>query len=536
MTEQKDEKISQLDSNRYVLVIDLGSTGIKAAVVSNSGDVVSSSYEKIDVHLFQNGGAEQDAHQWWNNSKIAAKRAIQESGVSPENIVAVCCDSQYSVIVPVDEQANPLMRAVHWLDTRGGVYNREISKGFINVAGYGLTKIIKWLKISGIAPTSSGIDSLGHMLVIKNEFPDIYEKTYKFLEPMDFLTAQLTGRITATQHSVSIMMVASNQKWDTQEYNDTLLKLGGIDKEKLPDLIPNGSIIGPLLPSVAEELGLNPSTQVISGLFDNHAASIGSGIVDSYECLLIVATTLSLNGHVPFKKTDINTSIVSVPGCLKDKYMLICEQGLGGKCLEFYLSNIVCHEDEFQFGPMPDDAYERLNRIAEQIPPGSDNVLFLPWLNGSVSPKLNGFARGGFFNLSLNSSRSHLTRAVMEGVAFDSRSAIKPVEKFMGNKIKKLKFAGGGALSDVWSQIYADVLGIPIHQIADPVNATCRGAALQGLATLEYLDLEDVPNLVKVNQVFEPIKANQKTYENLFKQFCAILDNNKKVYEALNSE
>ncbi|MBU3916153.1 FGGY-family carbohydrate kinase [bacterium] len=535
MIEHKDEKTSIPRSNRYVVVIDLGSTGIKAAVVSDSGDVISSAYEKIDVHLLENEGAEQDADQWWNNSKAAAKRAIQESGVSPDNIVAVCCDSQYSVIVPVDEQARPLMRAVHWLDKRGGIHNRKISKGLINIEGYGLTKIIRWLKISGLAPTSSGIDSLGHMLVIKNEFPDIYRKTYKFLEPMDFLTAQLTGRITATQHSVSLMMVASNQKWDTQEYSNTLLKLAGIDKEKLPDLIPNGSVVGPLLPSVAEELGLRASTQVVSGLFDNHAAAIGSGIVDNYECLLIVATTLSLNGHVPFKKTDINTSIVSVPGCLKDKYMLICEQGLGGKCLEFYLSNIVCHEDEFCFGPMPDDAYERLNRIAEKVPPGSGNVLFLPWLNGSVTPKLNGSARGGFFNLSLNSSRSHLTRAIMEGVAFDSRSAIKPLEKFMGKKIEKLRFAGGGALSDVWAQIYADVTGIPIHQIADPVNATCRGAALQGLATLRYLKLEDIPGLVKVKQVFEPIKSNQKIYEKLFKQFRAILDNNKKVYDALNS-
>ncbi|MCP4753138.1 MAG: xylulose kinase [Proteobacteria bacterium] len=536
MQENQTSPQSSPEASVYVLVIDLGSSGIKGALVSDTGDVVARAFEQNDTQLFPKGGAEQDARLWWANVKKVAKEVIRESKVPPEKIEAVCCDSQYSVVVPIDEHGEPLMNAVHWLDQRGAPYNHEISKGFPSVQGYGLGKILKWIRLTGMAPMKSGLDSLGHILYIKNELPDIYKKTYKFVEPMDYLTARLTGRITASQHTVVMMMVASNREWGLREYNDQLMKLGGVDKEKFPELLPNGGVIGPLCPAVAEELGLSPSTRVISGIMDNQAASIGAGVVDDFDGLLIVATTLSLNGHVPFKKTDINTSIASVPSCLKDKYVLLCEQGLGGKCIEYYLKNFVYPEDEFNLGSMPEDAYERLNRIAEEVPPGSDGILFLPWLNGAITPVQNPTARGGFFNLSLNSTRSQMTRSVMEGVAFCSRSALRPLEKFMGRKLDHLKFAGGGALSDVWSQIYADIMEIPIHQVADPVDATCRGAALNGLVVLGRLTLDQIPGLINVKRIYEPIASNRAVYRKMYSQFRAVFKNNRKVFAALNSE
>ena len=268
MQHKQPERDSGSTSTRHVLSIDLGSGGPKVAVVSDIGEVVASATEKVTTHLLPHGGAEQDPEEWWTCVKRAAKNVISESGIPPRDIVAVCCTSQWSVVVPVGEHGEPLMNAVHWLDTRGGPYNRAITRGFPSVQGYGLFKLLKWVKLTGLAPTHSGVDSLGHILFIKNERPEIYAKTLKFLEPMDFLTFRLTGELVASQHTMVPMLVVDSRHWSCLDYNDNLLRLAGLDRTKLPQLIPNDGLVGPLLPSVAKDLGLSPSTQVIAGTND----------------------------------------------------------------------------------------------------------------------------------------------------------------------------------------------------------------------------------------------------------------------------
>jgi xylulokinase len=522
------------EKKRYVLAIDLGSGGHKVAVVADNGDVITSADETITTHMLPDGGAEQDPQEWWDKAKSLSKKVIKESNVQPEDIVAVACDSQWSLAVPVDENGDHLMRAVHWLDTRGGKYNREITAGFPNILGYGLFKLLKWIKYTGLAPTHSGADSLGHILYIKNEQPDIYSKTYKFLEPMDYLTSRLTGRITATQKTMAPFIVADNRQWGSQEYSEPLLKLAGVEKEKFPEMIPNDGVIGPLQPAVAEELGLNPSTQVIAGIGDSNASLIGSGAVNDFESIIYIGTSLYMTCHIPFKKTDIFHMMTSLPSPFTSRYYLLGEQGTGGRCIEVYLKNIIYPDDEFKTGPKPDDAYERFNEMAKRAPAGSEGILFLPWLNGSFVPAEEPNMRGGFMNLSLKTERSHLTRAIMEGLAYNNRWTMEAAEKFIGRSIQHFRFSGGGALSDVWSQIHADVLGVPIHQIEDPVNATVRGAAMLALITLGYRSVEDISSFVTIKKVFEPDTSNRGIYDKMYTQYREIFKRNKKVFNALN--
>jgi xylulokinase len=524
------------DSTRYVLAIDLGSGGPKAAIVADTGEVIASADENITTHLLPDGGAEQDPNEWWNGAKKAAKKVINESNVSPEDIVAVGCDSQWSVVVPVDEHAEPLMGAVHWLDTRGGKYNRKLAAGFPSVLGYGLFKLLKWIRLTGMAPTHSGVDSLGHVLFIKNERPDIYAKTYKFLEPMDYLTARLTGKITATQKTMTIFMVMDNRQWGSMQYSDELLNMAGVEKEKFPELIANDGIVGPLDPSVAEELGLHPSTRVIAGIGDSNASTIGSGAVRDFKTIIYIGTSYYMNCHVPFKKTDINHMMGSLPSPFSSKYMLFAEQGLGGRCVEHYLKNIVYPDDQFNTGPKPDDAYERFNTIASEVPVGSGGVIFLPWLNGSIAPSENPHVRGGFINLSLKTTRSHMTRAIMEGLAYNNRWVRAAAEKFIGRPIESFRFSGGGALSDVWSQIHADVLGVPIHQVDDPVNATVRGTALLALVSLGYRSVEEIPGIVKIKHVFNPDESHRAIYNKMYTQYRVLFKRNRKIFTALNAQ
>ncbi len=523
-------------STRYVLSIDLGSGGHKAALVADTGEIIASAEESITTRLLPQGGAEQDPREWWEGAKRAAKQVIGASGVAPEQIVAVGCDSQWSVVVPVDEHAEPLMNAVHWMDTRGGKHNRQITRGFPSVQGYGLLKLLRWIRLTGLVPTHSGVDSLGHTLFIKHERPDIYAKTYKFLEPMDYLTARLTGRITATQKTMVPFVLVDNRRWGSQEYSRRLLTLAGLDAEKFPELIPNDAIVGPLLPSVAAELGLAPSTRVVAGIGDSNATAIGSGAVRDFDMIIYIGTTLYMTGHVPFKKTDLQHFMTSLPSPFDSRYILLGEQGTGGKCVEFFLQNLVYADDQFATGPKPDDAYERFNAIAREAPAGSGGVIFLPWLNGSVVPSENPYARGGFFNMSLNTTRGHLARAIMEALAYNNRWTRRPAEKFIGRPIETFRFSGGGALSDVWSQIHADVLGVPIQQIEDPLNSTVRGTALLALVVLGYRRLEDLPSLISIKRVFEPDESRRTVYDKMYAQYRALFKRNKKVFAALNAQ
>lgn len=523
------------DAVQYILSIDLGSGALKAALVSNTGTVVASGDERIKTYLLPNGGAEQDADQWWDAARRVVKKVIAQAGVHANKIVAVSCDSQWSVVVPVNEQGEPLMKAVHWLDSRGGPYNRQISSGFPRIQGYGLLKLFKWIRATGLAPTQSGVDSLGHVLYIKNEKPDIYKKTYKFLEPMDYLTARLTGKITATQKTMAPFVIVKNRQWGGMEYSDDLLELAGLDKEKFPELIPNNGIVGTLQASVASELGLNLSTRVIAGVSDSNASLIGSGAVKDFDPIIYIGTSLYMTCHIPFLKTDLIHMMTSLPSPFESKYMLFGEQGTGGKCVEFFLENIVYADDEFMTGVMPDDKYERFNNIAASAPAGSGGVIFLPWLNGSIVPCEDPNVRGGFMNLSLRTNRSHMARSIMEGIAFNNRWTCGPVEKFIGRPIDHFRFSGGGALSDLWAQILSDVMGVPIHQVDGPVHTTVRGAAMLGFVALGMLDIEEIPALVTVKHVFKPNNENKAVYDKLYAQYRQLFKKNRKIFSALNA-
>ena len=325
------------------------------------------------------------------------------------------------------------------------------------------------------------------------------------------------------------------RQWGTLQYSDELLNLAGVDKEKFPELIPNDGLVGPLDPSVAKELGLLPSTRVIAGVGDSSASAIGSGAVRDFEAIIYIGTSYYMNCHVPYKKTDINHMMGSLPSPFPSKYMLFAEQGTGGRCIEHFLKNIVYPEDEYKTGSKPEDAYERFNTIATRAPAGSGGVIFLPWLNGSIAPSEDPHARGGFMNLSLKTTRSHMTRAIMEGLAFNNRWTRDAAEKFVGRSFERFRFSSGGAQSDVWAQIHADILGVPIYQVDDPVNTTVRGTALLALVSLGHRSLDEIPDIIKIKRVFEPDATNQPMYDRLYTQYRNLFRQNKKIFAALNA-
>jgi xylulokinase len=322
----------QVNPGKYVLAIDLGSGGPKVGLVDQVGTVVARDFAHTPIHFLPDGGAEQDPSEWWAATSSTAKKVIQQSGVPNDEIIAIAVTSQWSVIVAVDENGEPLMNAISWLDTRGAAYSRRITSGFPSVSGYQALKLIKYINLAGGPPTQSGVDSLSHILFIKNERPEVYRRAYKFLEPMDYINMRLTGKAAATQNTVFAYLLTDNRRLDQTEYDPWLLKMCGVDKEKLPDILPIDGILGDVLPSVAKEWGLSPSTKVILGANDNSTSAIGAGAISDFNAAAVLGTSGHLALHIPFKKTDVLHQITTMPSAIKVVTSFRATWGTPAKC------------------------------------------------------------------------------------------------------------------------------------------------------------------------------------------------------------
>jgi xylulokinase len=524
-----------LHSSKYVLVIDLGTSGPKVGLVDQRGQVAACASAPVKLTLLPEGGAEHDPAEWWSAISSCVKKVLAAPGTSPTAILAVAVTSMWSVILPVDENGEPLMNVMSWMDTRGGRFNRELVKGFPNVQGYKLSVLLKYIHLHGLVPSLGGTDSLGHMLFIKHERPQIYQRTWKFLEPMDYINLRLTGKCAGTQNTVMPYMLVDNRRLDSLEYDPWLLKMGGIPREKLPDLLPIDGILGKVTPSIAAEWGLSPDTVVVCGVNDNSTSAVGAGSVFDHEPAAVMGTSGHLALHLPFKKTDIIHTIAAIPSGIKGRYLFWADLGNNTKVLESYLRNLVYAQDDFDTGAAPADIYARLNRVAVQSPPGSGGVIFLPWFNGTISPGEDPYLRGGFLNVSARSARTDLTRAVLEGLAMNWRWLRGPAEKLAGRQFHYWRLTGGGALSDVWSQIMADVMGIPMHRQAQPRNNNVIGMGLLAFHRLGLVKLEDIPGMIQFDRVFEPDPRNRPIYDRMFAQFMASMNRIKPVFHALNA-
>jgi len=523
-----------VEKEPYILAVDLGTSALKTALISTSGKLIGWEIQEIPLKVLSNGGAEQNPLDWWDAFLSTAKRLIQKELVPVESIIAVCCSTQGECTVPVDADGKPLMNVISWLDMRGAKYLSKIVGGLIKVEGYGLFKILRLLNLTGGAPTLTGTDPSAHMLLVRYEFPEVYEKTYKFLTALDYMNVCLTGKFVATSDSILTSWVTDNRNPQQIKYNDTLLKTCGIAPEKFPELVQCTSVIGDLKPEVIQILGLKQGVKVVAGAIDVSAAAIGSGTVNDYESHIYIGTSNWVAAHVPYKKTDMSSFMASVPCAIPDKYLMIVLQTTAGGNLNFLRDKILYHKDELLKEEQSPDVFQVFDRIAEKVPPGSHGLLYMPWIYGERSPIDDRKARAALFNISLENSREDIIRAFLEGVAFNSRWLLAPAEKFMGRKITQMNFVGGGAKSAVWSQILADVMNVNIRQVRDPIQANARGAAFIAAVGLGYLTFADVPEKVEIKATFTPNPDNRMVYDKLFAEFTSFYHHNKDSYKRLN--
>lgn len=520
----------------YVLAIDLGTSGPKVALATADGCILGSEIES--TRLIQQGphGVEQDPDEWWQAIVTATQRLLARGLAPVDAIAGLGVTSQWAGTVALDRAGRPLMNAMIWLDARGARYMPPVVGGPIQVQGYGAGRLRKWIQRTGGAPSQSGKDPLAHILFIRHERPDIYAQVDKFLEPKDYLNFRLTGQVAASYDSIALHWVTDNRDINRIVYDGELLALATLERAQLPDLKRAVDVLGPLTAQAAAELGLSRQVPVILGTPDLHSAAIGSGALADYAPHLYIGTSAWISCHLPRKQTDLLHNMATLPSAIPGRYFLVTEQETAGACLAFLRDQLLFPADALTPNGPPPQAYRLFDDLAAQAPAGSDGLIFTPWLNGERTPVDEHTLRGGFHNLGLHHSRAHLIRAVLEGVAYNTRWLFGYVEKFTRRELPALNFIGGGANSDVWCQILADVLGRDIRQMEAPIEANARGVAILTAVGLGLTTFEAAARQVAVKRVFRPNPTHRAIYDELYAAFLTLYRRNKSLYARLNRQ
>lgn len=524
---------------RHVIGVDLGTGGPKVALATADGDLLGHEAEPVDLVLLPGGGAEQDPDAWWRAIVTATRRLLAR--IPAEDVAAICMSSQWGGLVPVDAGGRHLHRALTWMDARGAEHARRLTSGGITVpgAGYNARALRAWLSRTGGAPSRSGKDPVGQAQWLRHERPDVHAAAAYLLDVPEYLTMRLTGRAVAGWDTTALRWCTDNRDPSAVRWDPDLVRRCGFDPAQLPGLVRPGSVVGPLLPEVAAELGLSSRVQVVAGTGDTTAAAVGSGAVDDYAGHLYIGTSAWLSAHVPFKRTDVRRNIASLPAVVPDRYWVATVQDVAGKAVDWLIDHVVYPDERTLDGrPAPDDPLARLNELATTAPPGSNGVIFTPWLNGERTPVDDPYVRGGWFNVSLGTTRADLARSVFEGIALNARWMKESVERFLRRELRdgfgELTFIGGGARSGLWCQTLADVLGCTIRQAEDPVLANARGAALIAAVGIGALDWSDVPSRVRIAATYHPDPGRQAVYDQRYRTFIQIYRRNRRTYAAIN--
>ncbi len=506
-----------------MLAVDLGTTGIKAAVVDAEGRVLATAGEVLPLLHVADGGVEQDPEHWWAALGRVARHAVAHAGVRSTDIGTVAVTSQFMTTVPVAADGTPVGNAIMWMDKRG---HRHTDVGERH------EHLGTWLDVHGMPPSSDG--DLGHVALLRAERPDVYAAAHALVEPMDHLAARLTGRVTATQCTSFPMQCVDNRTWGAVGHSGELLALSGVDPAKLAPLVPMGEPRGTLTRPAAEHLGLREGTPVADATIDSVTSAVGTGAVDASRVGLVIGTTSVMVTHVPTKREDLDHGLITAPSPLPGQWFVVAENGIGGKALDVVVNQVL------RAGEVPGDPYERLLAEAAGVAPGAEGVLFLPWLAGSMAPRFDDRARGAFVNLGLTTERAHLVRAVLEGVALGVAWLAPHVVALAGHGAAApavdgagLTFGGGGAASPLWGQVLADVTGLTVHRVASARATNAHGAALLALVQAGRCALHDVPDMLSVAEVHEPDPAAHRLLGARLSTFTGLHDTVTALHHAL---
>ena len=543
--------VSLSESGTYILAYDLGTTGNKSCLyrISDKIDLVDAYLVEYPLYTTKDGGAEQKADDWWNAVCSSTKELMKRTGIQPAQIKAIAFSSQMQGSIVVDKQGNALRNPMTYMDQRS---TAQIAKylyhGFPRIDNWNAIIGLRSLYITGgLAATPK--DPLWKYLWVKDNEPAIFDKVHKWLDVKDYLTLQCTGKYSMTYDSAHLTWVYNTRKGKLG-WSKSLCKTFDVNMNHLPPVIQSTDTIGGLTQDAADQMGLIPGIPVLGGGGDTFLTAVGSGALDLYDTHIYVGTSGWVAANIDRRTVDITNFVASILGAIPGEYVYTAEQETSGICLQWVRDHLALDEIGMYLdahdpspGRVPrvdknkeyDSLYEFLNSIVEQTPPGSGGIIFTPWLHGNRSPREDAYARGMFFNISLNTGKRQMIRAVLEGVAFHKRWMLEAIEKKIPYQ-KSIRFVGGGAKSAVWCQIMADITGRNIEVTKNPQNAGTNGAAIVCAVGLGLIkSFKDAKQLVPVDKVYRPRSEFKEMYDKSFAVFKELYEKNKKLFRKMNA-
>ncbi len=489
--------------DRYYLGIDNGGTMSKAALFNQKGEEIAVAVRDVKCFLVPNGGNERDANLMWEKTIAAIREVIESSKVSAEQIKAVACTGHGNGLYLVDEAGNPVRKAINSTDGRAQKYISEWIENGVDKKALPLTAQSLW------AAQPNAL-----LAWLRDNEPETLEKARWILMAKDYVRLKLTGEVYA---EISDMSGTSLMNVVTGEYDDEVLKIFGLEefREMLPPLIGSAEQAGEITSEVAKLTGLKAGTPVAGGMFDIDACGLASGIVDEAQMSMVVGTWGN-NQYIarePLIDEDLfMTSKYSIPGW----YLMLEGSPTSASNLDWFIINFLLAEKE-QKGS---DFFPWLNEQVESISADESDVVFLPFLFGCNEKNP---VASGFQNIKGEHTRTHLLRAVYEGIVFSHKHHIERLMNFR-DKPDVIRCTGGATQSNVWMQMFADAIGIPMEVPAGTQLGALGAAMAASVCAEEYADFaEAVKNMTSIERRFEPNPINCDIYQSKYLKYKELI-------------
>ncbi|MBN1934994.1 MAG: FGGY-family carbohydrate kinase [Anaerolineae bacterium] len=502
----------------FLLGIDYGTGGAKACIIDAQGEVLGFSFEEYPFFHDHPGWSEHDAGLYWEIACRIIQKALAESRIDPAQICGVAVSSALPSLVMVDADHNPIHRAYNLMDRRAtaeAAWLKEEIGGerIYQLSGYRL----------------EDHPALVNLLWEKRNRPDSYKKIFKALTIDGFITLKLTGKATLHRSGGAFYGVAYNLR--ELRFDEAMLDEIGISPDILPDLYPCEAVVGEVTAQAAAQTGLRAGTPVAAGQVDCNASWVGAGAIapgDFQSNLGSVGNFGIVYRDVNFAFSDIGYLMMNFPYTIPQTYVTVPTTMTGGQCIRYLRDQFgqVEVETERVLGV---SSYDLFNMQAQRVPPGCDGLIILPFLMGERTPIWDVYARGVVFGLSMNHSKGHFVRAMMEGVAFAMYDSFHLIQQ-SGLPINlPMALNEGGAVSPLWRQIICDVFNVPIALVKRRTGAPFGDAILAGVATGVFADFGIAKEWAETIEPMEPNAANHARYMEYFALY-------KRIYEHVKAD
>ena len=488
----------------YLLGIDIGTTATKAVIIDTEGNILAESSAGSTLMSPLPGWAEEDANQWWENVGSVC-RDLWARGFAPQDIAAVGVSGMVPTIVLLDEAGNVLRPSIQQNDARAHVEIKEFKAQ---------TDEADILHRTGSAVTQQSIGP--KLLWLWRHEPEVMARARKVLGSYDFINYRLTGVFSCEQNWALESGLFDMHKYD---WADDILALARIDRSWLGEVHRPSDVIGHVTSEAAAHTGLRAGTPVVAGSADHVASAFSAGLRQQGDLLV----KLGGAGDILYVLDELDPD----PRLFID-YHVVPGQYLLNGCMAASGSVIKWFRNTFT----PDLDYPDLDAEAEQVPPGSDGLILLPYFLGEKTPINDPLARGIFFGLTLGHTRAHMYRAILEGIAYGFMHHLEVMAE-RGHRPGRTMVTNGGARSRLWKQVTADVLGLRLHQIAEHPGSSLGAAFIAGMGVGLFDDWADIEKYITVAAVTEPNMEHHARYQALYRIYREVYERVKDLFPQL---